>query len=210
MNHKLRAKGFELWATVRYKLQATRYELRALIYKFRATCQDLWCGKSCLSQLMTVQYPESYRVELFYGAKSYRIVIEFNCPGWSAPADYCTVPYRHSVTEDHQPVEARFLRSLYGDYCLQDFVNSTGKFNSMVVKTLNPVLCFSYDDVPLKFKKKTCRLCSSTVHNVSAWFQPLLNLAGQCLERVCPARCKVGLKGAQKIRTEELQNHCFF
>jgi hypothetical protein len=33
-------------------------------------------------------------------------------------------------------------------------VNSTGKFNSIVVRTLKLVLCFSYDDVPLKFKKK--------------------------------------------------------
>jgi hypothetical protein len=56
-------------------------------------------------------------------------------------------------------------------------VNSTGKFNSIIVKTLKPVLCFSHDGVPLKFKKKTCGL-NSTVWIVSAWFQTLLNLAG--------------------------------
>jgi hypothetical protein len=33
---------------------------------------------------------------------------------------------------------------LYGGRRLQDFVNSTGKFNSIVVKTLKPVLCFSH------------------------------------------------------------------
>jgi hypothetical protein len=43
---------------------------------------------------------------------------------------------------------------------LQDFVNSTTKFNSILVKTLKPVLCFSHDGVPLKLKKKTCRLYS--------------------------------------------------
>jgi hypothetical protein len=36
---------------------------------------------------------------------------------------------------------------------LQNFVNSTGKFNSIVVKTLKPILCSSRDGVPLKFKK---------------------------------------------------------
>jgi hypothetical protein len=39
---------------------------------------------------------------------------------------------------------------LYGGRCLQDFVNSTGKFNSIVVKTLKPVLCFFHDVAPLK------------------------------------------------------------
>ncbi len=34
---------------------------------------------------------------------------------------------------------------------MQDFVNLTSKFNSIVVKTLKPILCFSYDGVPLKF-----------------------------------------------------------
>ncbi len=33
-------------------------------------------------------------------------------------------------------------------------MNSTGKFNSIVVKTLKPVLGFSHDGVPLKLKKK--------------------------------------------------------
>jgi hypothetical protein len=74
------------------------------------------------------------------------------------------------------------MRSLYGGLRLQDFVSSTSKFNSIVVKTLKPVLCFfSHDGVPLKFKKKTCRLYSLTVGIVSAWFQPLLNLTGKYL-----------------------------
>jgi hypothetical protein len=64
---------------------------------------------------------------------------------------------------------------------LQDFFNSTGKFNSIVVKTLKQVLCFSHDGVPSKFKKKMRRHYSLTVRIVSAWFQPLLNLAGQYL-----------------------------
>jgi hypothetical protein len=36
-----------------------------------------------------------------------------------------------------------------------EFVNSTGKFNSIVVKTLKPVFCSSRDGVPLKLKKQT-------------------------------------------------------
>ncbi len=76
-----------------------------------------------------------------------------------------------------QPVQAIFLRSFYGARHLQDFVNSTSKFNSIVVKTLKSVLCFSHDGGHLKFKKKTCRHYSLTVQIFSAWFQPLLNLA---------------------------------
>ncbi len=50
---------------------------------------------------------------------------------------------------------------------MQDFVNSTGKFNSIVVKMLKPVLCFFHDGVTLKFKKITCRHYSLTVRTVS-------------------------------------------
>ncbi len=69
---------------------------------------------------------------------------------------------------------------------MQDFVNSIGKFNSIVVKALKPVLCFSHDGVPLtknlnKNLKTTCRFFSLTVRIASAWFRPLLSLAGQYL-----------------------------
>jgi hypothetical protein len=36
---------------------------------------------------------------------------------------------------------------------LQDFVNSTSKFNLTVVKTLNPVFCSSHDGDPLNLKR---------------------------------------------------------
>jgi hypothetical protein len=45
------------------------------------------------------------------------------------------------------------LNLMNGGRRLQNFVKSTSKFNSMVVKTLKPVLCSSRDDVPLKFKE---------------------------------------------------------
>ncbi len=61
-------------------------------------------------------------------------------------------------------------------------MNSTSKFNLIVVKMLKLVLCFSHDGVPLKCKKKTTRLYSLTVRIVSAWFQLLLNLAGHYLQ----------------------------
>jgi hypothetical protein len=35
---------------------------------------------------------------------------------------------------------------------LHDFVNSSGKFNSVVVKMLKLVLCSFHDDVPLIYK----------------------------------------------------------
>jgi hypothetical protein len=80
---------------------------------------------------------------------------------------------------------------------LQDFVNSTGKFNSIVVKTLKPVLCFSHDGVPLKFKTKTCRHYSLTVRIFSAWFRPLLNQAQTIRhdELYCHKLCFLNFKG---------------
>jgi hypothetical protein len=41
------------------------------------------------------------------------------------------------------------LNLMYGARRLQDFVNSTGKFNSVVVKMLKLVLCPFRDVVPL-------------------------------------------------------------
>jgi hypothetical protein len=41
------------------------------------------------------------------------------------------------------------LNEMYGACCLQVFVNSTGKFNSVVVETLKMVLCSFRDGVPL-------------------------------------------------------------
>jgi hypothetical protein len=67
---------------------------------------------------------------------------------------------------------------------LQNFVNSTGKLNSIVVKTLKLVLCSSRDGVLLKFKKHTWRQYSSSLRIVWAWFfRPLLNLAEHYLSR---------------------------
>ncbi len=43
---------------------------------------------------------------------------------------------------------------MYGGRRLRNFVNSTGKFNPTVVKTLKSVLCSSRDGVPLKIKKE--------------------------------------------------------
>jgi hypothetical protein len=53
---------------------------------------------------------------------------------------------------------------------LQDFVNSTGKFNSIVVKMLKPVLCFSHDGVPLKLKKKNLPALKL---NITDFFSPV-------------------------------------
>ncbi len=57
---------------------------------------------------------------------------------------------------------------MYGARRLQNFVNSTGKFNSIVVKTLKPVLCSSRDGVPLKLKSK---LGDNIVHQYGS-FEP--------------------------------------
>ncbi len=71
---------------------------------------------------------------------------------------------------------------------LKDFVNLTDKFNSLVVKTLKPVLCFPQNGVPLNFKNKSWRQQSLLVWIVWAWFPPLWALAGQYLQRQCPVR----------------------
>jgi hypothetical protein len=44
---------------------------------------------------------------------------------------------------------------MYRGRRLQDFVNSTSKFSSIVTKTLKPVLCSSCDDDSLNFEKKS-------------------------------------------------------
>jgi hypothetical protein len=49
---------------------------------------------------------------------------------------------------------AKFLRSWYRGRRLQGFVNSASKFNSILVKTLKPVLCSFHDGVPLNSKRK--------------------------------------------------------
>jgi hypothetical protein len=51
-------------------------------------------------------------------------------------------------------------------------VNSASKFNSIVVKTLKPVLCSSRDSVPLKFKKQTWRQYSSSIGSFEPGFDP--------------------------------------
>jgi hypothetical protein len=58
------------------------------------------------------------------------------------------------------------LNQMYGPRRLQNFVNSTSKFNSIVVMTLKPILCSSRDGVPLKFKKQTWRQYSSSIRIV--------------------------------------------
>ncbi len=77
------------------------------------------------------------------------------------------------------------LNKMYGGRRLQNSVNSTGKFNSVVVKTLKPVLCSSRDGVPLKFKKadlatikfiNTDRLSLVSTPVKSRWTIPLINV----------------------------------
>jgi hypothetical protein len=55
---------------------------------------------------------------------------------------------------------------MYGGRRLQNFVNSTGKFNPTVVKALKSVLCSSRDGIPLKFKEQTWRQSSSSIRIV--------------------------------------------
>ncbi len=50
---------------------------------------------------------------------------------------------------------------MYAARRLQDFVNSTCKFNSIVVKMPKLVLCFSRDGVSLKIKTEAKQLYSS-------------------------------------------------
>ncbi len=165
MNHKLRAESYELKALsyeLRYKLQATSYELWAMSYELWKTSFQLQ-AKICDMQNPTCAGWWRYgTVRSLDRSRIVRCRIEpyidriqlsqLICAGWWL---YST----GVVPEDHQPVEAIFLRSLYAGRRLQDFVNSTSNFN-LIIKTLKPVLCFSYDGVPLKFKKKTCRLHS--------------------------------------------------
>ncbi len=88
MNHKLRAKSFELWAMT----QAISYELRAMSFETQVTSYELRSvtrkSPPAPSDDSTVQY---LAVEWLYSAELYRTLIKFSCPGWSEPADDCTV-----------------------------------------------------------------------------------------------------------------------
>ncbi len=56
---------------------------------------------------------------------------------------------------------------------MQDSVNSTSKFNSVVVKTLKPVLCFSHDGVPLKFSENLPTLYLNSTDRLSLVSAPV-------------------------------------
>jgi hypothetical protein len=51
---------------------------------------------------------------------------------------------------------------MYGARRLQDFVNSTRKFNTIVFMP-KLLLCFSHDDASLKLKKEVKRFYSSSL-----------------------------------------------
>jgi hypothetical protein len=70
---------------------------------------------------------------------------------------------------------------MYAAHRLHDFVISTCKFNSIVIKTPKLVLSFSRDDVSLKIKTEAKRSYSSSVRIVWAHFLTTLHLAGQSL-----------------------------
>jgi hypothetical protein len=68
---------------------------------------------------------------------------------------------------------------------LQDFVNSTSKFNLTVVKTLNPVFCSSHDGDPLNLKKEifpVIKLISTD------FFEPNLDPYYILLDNTCKAK----------------------
>ncbi len=60
-------------------------------------------------------------------------------------------------------------------------VNHTGKFNSIVVKTLKPIFYFTRSGVPLILKNNQGQQDSLSVWIIIAYSQPLLHLAGQYL-----------------------------
>jgi hypothetical protein len=69
------------------------------------------------------------------------------------PADDYTVQALNHNTISLYGVVFKFISSLYVAQHLQDFVNLTGKFNSIVIKTLKPVLWSSHDCGYLNLKK---------------------------------------------------------
>ncbi len=178
MNHKLWAKSYELKAEsyeLRYKLKAMNYKLWATSFKIQVTSYK---QKSVTCQILHVPADDSTVQDLdrstiiWWKIKLDIDIIQLSwpiCSGWWL------------YSRGHQPVGARLLRLFYGGRHLKDFVNSASKFNSIVVKTLIPVLCSSHDGVPLKFKKQTKQHYSSSMQILWAWFRPLLDLTGQNL-----------------------------
>ncbi len=173
MNHQLRATSSELWATtqaISYELWASSYELLDTSYELGAkicdtqkpACAGWWQygtvpGRRMIVRCRIVPYIDKIQLCRL-------MIVRYRC---------CTVRSSAGTSYISKII---VLRSLFAGFCELD-----RQVNSIVVKMLKPVLCFSHDGVPLKFKKKTCRHYSLTVRVVSAWFQPLLNLAGQYL-----------------------------
>jgi hypothetical protein len=61
---------------------------------------------------------------------------------------------------------------IYGDGRLRDFVNSTSKFSSIVVKTMKLVLCSPLDGIALNLKKNNL---SRNIAYQHGFFQPTLD-----------------------------------
>jgi hypothetical protein len=132
------------WIWMCHEPRATSYKLRVLSYEIKscklrasrcelqATSENLRL-KLRMRRLMTEWYC-IWTVVRYYGTQLYRIrYIEKAVPwqiytGWL----YST----GAVPCYHQPVHARSLSSFYWARLFHDFVHSTGKFNSIVVKTL--------------------------------------------------------------------------
>jgi hypothetical protein len=75
------------------------------------------------------------------------------------------------------------LSRSYGDTVCKIMPTCPNKADSIIVKTLKPVLWSSYGDVPLNFKNNYCRLDNLLIPIIWAWFRPLLILIRQYCSR---------------------------
>jgi hypothetical protein len=127
---------------------------------------------------MKLPYPvrtwTQWTVDCMVQKYRYRTQTEFNCPGWlSGKCTRWRWKGKDAISYYHQPVHARFIRSLYRVCSLHDFQNETGKFNLKTgITSIKPVLWFLLDLDPLNFLRNTSSDTVRIMISVS-WTQKL-------------------------------------
>ncbi len=171
MNHKLRAMSYD----TSYKQRVTSYDLLHTSNKLRA---NLWHEKSCLRQLLMVRYG-TWTVVWVYGAKSYRILIEFSCLAWPVPAYDCMVQVLYHKIISRQKLD-------FQDHCTEPVIcrilwTHPASSIQLLLRRWNR-FCAPLMMVFLKNSKS--KLGDNIVHQYRLFesdSDPLLNLNGQYL-----------------------------
>ncbi len=145
--------SYVLWA-VTSEIQAPSCELRTPRYESQDKIHDITTS-ACASWWLYSKAP----------GPLYDSTVPIHTENWQySILNIAAIPY------NNQQAWVQFLIWLFWAFLLQYFVNSTGKFNSLVAKTVETVLCSSCNCDPLKFKEKHWR-----AYNITTYYLLLFN-----------------------------------